>query len=240
MKQLVAFVVLSAVNLLSVSARSERLEFGIAASPTWLYDSSYEAFSEKDMYVTRFGVDIRSEVADLSGFAFAPLVGYRFGRDMGYITWDIDTYLRTHDVFAGLRVKRELIPWLSVFAEIEAGAVIAVMDAAMNTDRNINMYSAEDLNPSDEYEETKTTWSVGALVGLETHLSRRRLAARGNSWFCFGGEIAVGYLRRGDLTFDPSLRGGGDNAIAAETLGKWGDVNLSGLVLQVGASLYFL
>ena len=237
MNRMPVLMILAAVMTLSVGARAERVEVGLAATPTWLFDSGYAAFSEGDLFVGRLGVDIRSQVGTVGGFQFAPLLGYRFGKDSGFLTWDIDTYLYTHDVYAGLRVRRELISWLSLFVEIDAGAMIAVMDADMYVGGDDPAYSGE---PKDAYSDTGATWNVSALFGVETHLSRRWLESRGNDWFCFGGEIAVGYARRGDISFDPSLNGGSDNAISSETLGEWGDVNLSGLIVQFAASLYFI
>ena len=42
-----------------------------------------------------------------------------------------------------------------------------------------------------------------------------------------------------DLDFDPTHSGGNDNAIATETLGNWGGLNISGVPLQIAGSRYF-
>jgi hypothetical protein len=235
MKRIVAVMVCVGLTGLAAAASAERLEIGLVGSPMWLQDEHYEAFSTDELFISRFGLDIRSEVGALAGFSFVPLLGYRFASDEGLIFWDIDTELTMHDIFAGLRVRRELLSWLGVFLQIDAGALVTGMNAQMTT--NEFPYS---LGSRDSYEDRQVTWSAGAHIGLETYISRRWLESKGVDWFCFGGELSFGYVRRGDLTFDPDLEGGDDNALFAETLGDWGEVNLSGLVLQLGAVIYFI
>ena len=117
----------------------------------------------------------------------------------------------------------------------DVGAEIAKFRAWMPEYNN-----AGSRNTRKTYKDRVATWSAGFLVGLETHLSRPRLKAKGNDWFCFGGELALGYIRRGNLAFNPTLDGGNENTIETVSAGAWGDINLSGFVLQLGATLYFL
>jgi hypothetical protein len=107
---------------------------------------------------------------------------------------------------------------------------------------NANLYTppgSSGLGLQNTYDDRQLTWSAGGLLGLETHFSRAWLKSRNVNRFCFGGEIGVGYMAHGDLTFDPALSGGGDNAIPTETLGNWGGVNTSAVTLQFAGSLYF-
>jgi hypothetical protein len=217
------------------AASAEKLELAFLGTPTFMHDKNTEAVSSDGLNTWRFGVDLRTELLDPETFSIAPLVSYRFGADSGYLTPMTDTEIATHDLLAGVRLRRRLLPWLTLFGEVEAGAQIVRLDADMGVYSNYG----DSIDSRFTYTDRAATWSAGILVGVETHLSRPRLEAKGNDWFCFGGELAFGYLRHGNLEIDPTLDGGGDTAITTVSAGSWGDLNLSGFVLQAGVSLYF-
>lgn len=236
MRYLIAILIAGvALTTMGTTASAERLELGLAFTPTVLQDESYEAFSNENLSILRMGADIRVEVADLKGFRFMPFVGYRFGTDSGEPFYVLNTELNTHDFAAGLRVHRELLPWLGVFAEASGGLLVAGMTGSPVYQHSL--YYGE-LNTRQDYKDRQITWIAQGLAGVELHLPKDWLKSRGVNWFGFGIEVAGGYAGRGDLEFKPSLEQGGDNAIDAKTL-PWGTVNLSGWMVQVGASFKF-
>jgi hypothetical protein len=230
-------IAFSVVCSLSAAARAERLELGVAMTPTWILDDHYEAFSADDRLAARFGLDLRTEVASVKGFHFVPFLGYRFAYDSGYVYNALDTALKSHDFALGLRVRKGIFSWMAPFAEVAGGVLYAAMDAELE-DSSPGMYGS-DLEPLVDYEDRAVTWSVAALLGVEFTMSRDHLEKRGITRFCFGGEIAGGYIWRGDLSFDPTLEGGDDNAIPGDTVGAWGAVDASGGMAQMAFNLYF-
>jgi hypothetical protein len=245
MKRALTAIGFTAACLVGTAASAERLEVALSVAPAWVSDEHYEAFSADNLMSGRFGLDLRTEVANLSGFKLIPLFNYRFFRDGGFIYDELDTSLKTHDFALGLRVRKGVLTWMALFAEVTGGVLLASMDASLSYgddyggDIDYESDYESDVEPLLDYEDRALTWSVGALLGAEFTLSRTWLRSRGITRFCFGGEIAGGYIRRGDLSFDPTLESGGDNALGADTVGPWGEVNLSGGVFQIAVDFYF-
>ncbi|MCP4600604.1 MAG: hypothetical protein GY847_08750 [Proteobacteria bacterium] len=227
--------VVTALLLTNSVAFAERLEVGLAVTPTMLQDTQYEAFSEDDLNKIRFGADIRSEVINLGGFRLIPLIGYRIAFDHGSPYSIMDTDLVLHDIIAGLRVRKGLLSWLALCVEITGGVLLADMNSSPNQGYDM---SYGDLGARQDYEDFQHTWSFGGLAGVDIQLSKNWLRSRGVRRFGFAGEIAGGYVRRGDIEFEPSLEGGDDSSIEAETR-PWGDVNLSGWMVQAAVSFRF-
>ncbi len=228
---------LSAASILFTRAASaEHLELALAAGPNFVMDKNYEAFSTGNLVLGTLGADIRTQVGSASGVEFAPFLSYRYGPDSGTMYNALDTELSTHDFRLGLRVRKDLVSWLAVFAEAYGGVLLGEMNATLSNQLRENA----SLGLQDTYNARDVTWSAGGQLGLETHFSRAWLKSKHINRFCFGGEIGVGYAAHGDLEFDPTLSGGGDNAIPTETLGTWGSINTSGVSLQIAGSLYFL
>jgi hypothetical protein len=244
MKRALTTIGFTVACLMGTAASAEQLELALSVTPTWISDEHYEAFSADNLMSGRFGLDLRTEVANLSGFKLIPLFNYRFSRDGGLIYDELDTSLKTHDFALGLRVRKGVVTWMALFAEVTGGVLLASMDASLsygydNGDIDYKSDVESDVEPLLDYEDRALTWSVGALLGAELTLSRTWLRSRGITRFCFGGEIAGGYIRRGALSFDPTLESGGDNALSAGTVGPWGEVNLSGGVFQLAVDFYF-
>ena len=235
MKRFLTGMGLICVLFVAAPAAAEHLELGIAAGPTFMHDESYEAFSSDTMTLGTYGLDIRSELGSVKGVEFVLFVGYRFGMNQGTIDHMLDTELYSHDFRLGLRVRKDLISWLGIFVEAHGGVLLGFMNASLSGAWNGNTT----LGTQDTYEDMAATWTAGGRLGVETHFSRPWLASHNIKRFCFGGEISVGYDAHGDLDFDPTLSGGGDNAIDTETLGSWGGLNPSGITLQIAGSFYF-
>ncbi len=240
MKRLILITCTTVTFLLSFNAAAEKLEIGLAATPLIVRDKNYEAFSEHNLIQGRFGTDLRTQVGSAKGFQFALFLGYRFGKDSGTMYDDMVTDLMSHDINLGLRVRKAVIPWMSLFGDIYAGTLIGKMNAEIQGWMiDSYSYTSSHLGMQNTYTDTKATWAVGGRIGLEMHFSRQWLASRNVKRFCFGGEMAVGYAGYGDLEFDPSISGGDSNSIRIVSAGSWGGVNLSGASFQIAGSLYF-
>lgn len=231
------------IAVLSISAtktaKAQPLELGINASPTIYTDQAYEGFSADDLYSIRFAGDLRLEVANLGGFKIVPFLGYRFGSDTGSPYYILDTELTMHDFLGGFRVRKGLVKWMGVFLELSGGVLWVQMNASPYEGYDGSYgYEGSGVGERDEYKDNQITWSAGGLVGLEFYLPKAWMRSRGVKRFNFGGEIGAGYIRRGDMTFEPTLEAGTDNSIDSTTL-AWGDLNLSGWVIQAGVSFKF-
>lgn len=227
---LAAAVVISVIS--PVASADAHLELGLDVSPTLVQDPAFEAFSSSDLRSDRFGADLRVEVASFwRNIKLLPVIGYRISLDDGSPYDQFDTALQTHDLFAGLRFRGWFKPWMAAFLQVTGGACWARMEADIS-----------DINGGmglDEYRARDVTWTVEGLVGLEFRLSPAFLARRGITRFNFGGEIGGGYLRRGEMQIDPELGGGDEHSLPVEQIEPWGDVNLSGWVVQIGLTLSF-
>jgi len=235
MKRFIVLIVLFSLLTIGGHASAERLEVNFAVTPTMLQDTGYEAFSQDDLNAFRAGMDLRSEIVSFGGFKLIPVVGYRFATDTGSPYNIVNTELFCHDFAAGLRLRKGILSWLSVFVEAKGGLFLAKMDASQTEDYTVH-YS--DLGSRKGYKDTQYTWLAEGIAGVELQISKSWLRSRGVHKFGFGGEFGAGYIRRGDISFKPEIEGGIDNAIKAETR-PWGEVNLSGWLIQVGVAFKF-
>ncbi len=234
MKRIAQSLIVTITLLLAGSAvNAERLEIGFALTPTFLQDTGYEAFSENNLYMTRIGLDLRSEVANLGGFKLIPLISYRFAFDSGSPYYIMDTGLRTNDLAAGLRLRKGIISWLALFVEVTGGMLWAGINGSLNEESKYG-----EIDSERNYKDLQHTWSAGGIGGVEVQLSKAWLRSRGVRRFGFAGELAGGYVRRGDIEFEPTIEGIDDNAIEIHT-NPWGEVNLSGWMIQIAASFRF-
>jgi hypothetical protein len=225
------------MGLAGTEVAAEPLEIGLALTPTVMQDESFEAFSSDYLRAARVGIDIRAEVADPGGFKIIPFVGYRIASSDGQPYDILKTELLTHDFMIGLRIRKGILPWMSAFAEVSGGLLLGVMSTSPGeSGGEMNFGGPVDRT---DYTDNQSTWSVGGIAGLEFHLAKTWLRSRGIKRFTFGGELAGGYVRRGDLEFDPELEKGEDNSLAMNTMGSWGEVNLSGWMIQIGLSFKF-
>lgn len=235
MRHPIAILIATALLTFGLNASAEPLEVGLAITPTMLQDTGYEAFSTDNLSTARFGADLRFEVVSFGGFKLLPFVGYRIARDDGSPYHIVDTNLTLHDFAAGLRLRKGLLSWLSFFFEAQGGILLANMDASPTRSGD---YPYGDMGSRQDYKDTQFTWSAAGMAGVELQISKNWLRSRGVRKFGFGGEIAAGYVRRGDMAFEPEIEGGIDNAIEAETR-PWGEVNLSGWMIQIGVAFKF-
>jgi len=232
-----AMVLVSILLLVASRAGAEPLELGLDLSPTFLQDKNYEAFSSDRLSSLRLGADLRFEVGDVDGFAFLPMVGYRYASDSGTMRSMVKNDLTLHDVLVGLRVRKGLQSWLAVFAEVSGGMLYADLDSRIQSQSDYRVTG--DMGTRDRYQDHQFTWSACGLAGLEFTLSKKWLESRNVDSFNFGGEIGAGYIRRGDIGFRPGLEGGDENSLHAAEEPSWGDVNLSGWLIQIGLEFRF-
>ncbi len=223
--------------MVSSQAKADPLEVSGAVTPSFVQDKSYEAFSSDRLSLVRVGADVRAGVGQVDGFEFLPLLSYRYGSDEGKVRLALDNDLVTHDILLGLRVRKGLLTWLSVFAEVSGGLLLAEIDSRITTSDGVDYTGGGSSGSS--YHDQENTWTVGGLAGVELHLSKPWLESRGVDGFNFGGEVGIGYTRRGDLSIRPSLEGRDKNAIPLADEPSWGDVNLSCWFIQIGIEFRF-
>jgi len=236
-----AIITLAIVAVAStVGARAEarqHLELGLGVTPTMFHDPAYEAFSSSDLAVTRFGGDIRYEVATIAGHVrLVPLIGYRYCWDEGYPFDTLSTRLVTNDFLAGLRLRGWIGNWFGVFLEGHGGLLWARLRGEV--DVGYDTYAYEGAR--DEYADDQLTWTAGGLAGIEFRLSPAMLSRRGVERFSFGAELGAGYIGRGDIEFEPTLEGGDEHSLPVGQASSWGSVDLSGWMIQVGVTFSFL
>jgi hypothetical protein len=238
MKRLLATVSLCAMLISGIAPANadQRLELSLALTPTFASDERYEAFSEDDLSLFRVGADVRFLVANIGGFKFIPFLSYRYARDGGEPFYIIDTDLDTHDFAAGLRVSKNLLSFLGVFAEASGGVLLADMSGSL-LDRYVGNYYDYDGSPQD-YNDRQWTWMAQGLAGLEFSIPEKWLKSRGVNKFGFGVELAFGYTGRGKVDFEPKLEEASEYQIETRTT-PWGKVSLSGWTTQVAATFKF-
>ena len=231
MKRLLSACALAA-SLAAASAASARvdgvhLEVAAGATPTFVADPAYEAFSADDLRAERFGADLRVEVVKLGYFRLVPFVSYRAAVEAGSPYGVLDTALGAHDFAAGMRLRTWFRSWIGAFLEVEGGVTYAVMSG--------DLYDVTDGGPGvrNEYSDKAATWLVGGLLGLELRIPPAVFRRRGVDWLDFGIELGGGYLRRGEIDLSPKLEGGDENSLAVSDSADWGGVNLSGWTVQV-------
>ncbi|MBN2802900.1 MAG: hypothetical protein JXR91_07385, partial [Deltaproteobacteria bacterium] len=84
-----------------------------------------------------------------------------------------------------------------------------------------------------------TRWNAGAGIGLEFRISPERLKRKGMTKFNFGGEIGVGFIKRGTAEFKPKLSGGDEYSIKDINTASFGTFNASGVTMDMGLILSF-
>jgi hypothetical protein len=220
---------------LAAPAAAGQLELALGLNPTMVQDPAYEAFSDTDLAVTRVGLDLRYEVADLGrGLRLAALLGYRWSRDEGHPLDVLDTRLQTHDFLAGLRLRAWVASFAALFVEAQGGVLWAELDAEISED-----YWWAGEGARERYADDRVTWQAGGLAGAEFRISPAFLERRHVRRVGFGAELGAGYLRRGELEFAPALEGGDDLSLPAADPVSWGTVNLSGWFVQLAAVITF-
>lgn len=218
----------------ATASATTRLELGLLAEPTVVLDPAFEAFSRKDLLSARLGVDLRLEHPVGAGFKLVPLIAYRGAYDEGEPYDAVENELWLHDLLLGLRLRKGLTAWLGAFAELRGGVVFWDLETAVADGWSGGEASATDGADSG------TTWAAGALAGLELRISRSWLRSRGVRRFGFGGEVGAGYLWRGAIEPDPSIEPADEHALPVESAAPWGEVDLSGWMIQAGLVFSFL
>lgn len=219
------------------AAARQHLELGLALTPTMFHDPAYEAFSTSDLAVTRFGGDLRFEVATIAGHVrLVPLIGYRYSWDEGSPYDTLETRIATNDFLAGLRLRGWIGNWFGVFLEGHAG----LLWARVTGDVDVGYDTYDYAGARERYRDDVLTWTAGGLAGIEFRLSPAMLNRRGVERFNFGAELGVGYIGRGDLEIEPSLEGGDEHALPVGQTADWGTLDLSGWMIQLGVTFSFL
>jgi hypothetical protein len=219
------------------AAADKHLEVGLALTPTIFHDQGYEAFSASDLAVTRFGADLRFEVATVAGHVrLVPLIAYRYSFDEGSPYDTLETRIKTNDFLAGLRLRGWIGDWFGVFLEGHAGLVWA----RVRGDVDVGYDSYDYVGARERYTDEALTWSAGGLAGIEFRLSPAMLTRRGVERFNFGAELGVGYIGRGDLEIEPTLEGGDEHSLPVAQTADWGTLDLSGWMIQIGVTFSFL
>lgn len=237
MKRLV--IIVSLFILLTTglgTASAERLELGVALTPTFIQDEHYEAFSDDDLNAFRIGADVRVVAANFGGFKLIPFLSYRFAEDGGEPYYLIETDLKTHDFSAGLRVSKSLTTFMAVYGEVSGGLLLADMKGSLMS-RYYDGYF-DSGSSRDEYQDLQWTWMAGGMAGLEFFIPEKWLEKRGVRKFGFGMEIAFGYTASGDIDFEPKLKEKDEYQIDTRTF-PWGSVNMSGFTTQIAATFKF-
>lgn len=231
MKRVATLAALAALSLAALAAQAKtdgtHLEIAAGVAPTFVQDPAYEAFSSDDLRASRVGGDLRVEALTSKIVRLVPFVGYRFAMDAGSPHGIMDTTLAAHDFAAGLRLRAWFRSWFGAFLQLEGGLTYLKMEG--------ELLDMEAAGPGvrTTYADDETTWLAGGLVGLEFRLPPRLLAKRHVDWLGFGFEIAGGYLRRGDVRFEPTLGGGDEHSLAVSSAPDLGEINLSGWVVQI-------
>ena len=226
------------VCLYSTQVFANALELSLILEPSMLHDDVYEAFSDDNLYHTRLGADLRIKTGEVDGWEFLPVLSYRFASDSGTPGNMLNNELFIQDFLAGLRVRKELAFCLAIFIEAKAGLLWADLDSSISEERGYEF--GDRIGTMRNYSDDAYTWTAGGLVGIETYISKKWLESRGVYNFNFGGELGLGYVRRGDLSFSPKLAGGDEHALPVTEAETWGDVNLSAFVIQLGIFVRFL
>ncbi|MCK9461061.1 MAG: hypothetical protein M0R80_15615 [Proteobacteria bacterium] len=230
MTRIAATCILVALLAAAAGASAEvdgtHLEVAAGATPVFVQDPAYAAFSADDLRASRFGLDLRVEAAKLGFFRLVPYLGYRVGVDDGSPYDVMDTHIGAHDFVGGLRVRTWFRSSVGAFLDVQGGVTYLKMSGSLTED---------DLGPGarTEYSDRAATWLVGGLLGVELRLPPAIFKRRGIDWLDFGLEIGGGYLRRGEMDLDPELEGGDEYSLESGGTADWGGLNLSGWNLQV-------
>lgn len=207
-------------------ADGPHLELAAAATPTFVQDPGYEAFSETDLRSERFGADLRVQALAFENLRLLPFLSYRGVGDEGSPYDVMDTRLGAHDFLAGLRLRAWFLSWLGAFVQVEGGFAYERFRAELN-----------DGWGAHEYEDDGFTWCAGGLLGVELRLPPKLFEKQGVDWLGFGVEVGGGYLRHGEIDVDPALEGGDENALPVADTAALGSLNLSGWTVQIALTV---
>ena len=232
-----ALVVFTAISMYCMSAAADRhLEVGGYLTTTTVLDDSFEFFTTDYMVLDHWGLDLRAEVLEIRDtLHLLPFVSYRYTSTNGspMLTYEpMDTALSMHDVDAGLRGRVWFLPWLGAYTQLYTGISRVFMSGEINNGGESGM-----LN---EYRDKSTEWNIGAGLGVEVRLSPWLLEKSNIRRFNFGGELGVGFIKRTETKFNPTLEGGDDLSLTNVHTTQFGSVDLSGVVFQMGLTISFL
>ena len=232
-----AFIVFAAISMFGMSASADKhLEVGGYLTTTTVLDDSFEFFTTDYMVLDQWGLDIRAEVTEIKEtLHLLPFVSYRYTSTNGspMLTYEpMDTALTMHDLDAGLRGRVWFLPWLGAYTQLYTGLSHVAMRGNISDDGESGM-----LN---EYRDKRTVWNIGAGLGLEVRISPWRLERSNIRRFNFGGELGVGFIKRNEVAFSPTLEGGDDLSLTNVETVDFGNVDLSGVIFQMGLTIRFL
>jgi hypothetical protein len=229
MRNFLPIVVCALVLTLIPAAYAQRVEVSAALSPVFAGDPALEALASDAPAMPRLGADIRVLVWTLAGFDFLPLVSYRYTATEGGLG-EVETRLTIHDLGLGLRLRRDLLPFMAFFAQVEAGLALVDLKASL-MDNSSSRSTARDED---------RLWEAGGSVGLAFGPSKGALERRGIRRFSFAGELSGGYLARGEASFSPRLERGDEHSLSTISPVSWGGVDTSGWFAQMAFTVKFL
>jgi hypothetical protein len=219
----------------TTAAAEPRLELGMAVAPVFISDESWEFFDNDFSPLTQFNLDLRVRAFTIANtVSLLPFVSWRIGGSDGRVFIDasrMKTDIQVNDLFGGLRVKGWFKPWIGAFAQVGLGASFIKMSADIPLTEN----SYGDYR----YEDDKAKFFLSGLMGAELRVSPAVLEKHGVKRFNFGGEFAMGLIKRSGTVFKASATGADDQAIVPDNEINFGSINLTGFALQFGLNLYF-
>lgn len=231
---IVLFITLT-VLLMSIAVSAKpHLEVGAMGTSTTVLDDCFEFFASDYMVLGSYGFDLRVEVAEVKErLHLLPFVTYRYGNSYGapMITDDyMDTSLDVHDLDVGLRVRSWFLPWLGGYVQLYTGLSHIKMKGEIDQYEEGMHYL---------YEDSKNKWNLGGTFGVELRFSPALLKKHNITRFNFGGELGVGFVKRGQTNFTPTLDGGDEFSLNDVQTVNFGDIDLSGVVFQFGFNFSF-
>ncbi|MBN2719401.1 MAG: hypothetical protein JXX14_26355 [Deltaproteobacteria bacterium] len=236
-KRIRCLFVVTLIALLSPIAMADRhLEAGGYLSSNTVLDDSFAFFTQHKMVLNQWGVDLRAEVLDVKDtLHLLPLISYRYATSDGspYIGGsEMGTTLNAHEVDAGLRGRVWFLPWMGGFAQLQTGITHVQMKGEIDNHGQTGMYN--------RYSGNTNEWNLGATMGVEFRISPWQMERMGIKRFNFGGEIGVGFVKRTAANFTPTLEGGDDLSLPSVQTVDFGNLDLTGVVFQLGMTISFL
>ena len=227
--------ILSAIST-TVFATDRHLETGAYLTTTTVLDDSFEFFSDDTMVLDSWGLDVRAELWNVNGtLHLLPVVSYRYANVGGSPHLPaglMNTSLILNEVDAGLRGRVWFLPWLGGFAQLQTGISHIAMEGVINNAGQEGMYN--------KYRDKDVEWNIGALMGLEIRISPWRMERAHIDWLNIGAEIGVGFIKRTEANFSPTLKGGDELSLTNIQTVDFGNIDLSGIVFQAGLTASFL
>lgn len=230
------FITLVSIMTLCHQAYAERhLEVGGYLTTTTVPDDSFAFFSSDTTVLPQFGPDIRFEVADIRDTVhLLPYLAYRYGAANGdpiINSGIMHTGLILHDISAGLRGRIWILSWLGGYAQVFTGVSFINMEGEIDQNGQTGMHN--------RYVDDAVKWHVGGGLGLELRVSPRQLEKTSLRRLNFGGEIGMGFVKRMQTNFNPTLEGGDDLSLSNVKTTNFGDIDLSGVLFQMGLTVSF-